>query len=61
MRSGKRLGELDLPPDSIVSLIIKEGRASPAARQTVLEAGDEIVAVITIGLEQEFYDIFSGV
>ncbi len=58
---GKRLGELDLPPDSIVSLIIKEGRASPAARQTVLEAGDEIVAVITIGLEQEFYDIFSGV
>jgi trk system potassium uptake protein TrkA len=58
---GKRLGDLDLPPDSIVSLMIKDGNPSQPGRQTVVEAGDEIVAVITIGLEQAFYDIFTGV
>ena len=58
---GKRLGDLDLPPDSIVSLMIKDGNPSQPGRQTVVEGGDEIVAVITIGLEQAFYDIFTGV
>ena len=58
---GKRLGDLDLPPESIVSLIIKHGHANVPARQTVVEAGDEIVAAISIGLEQAFYDIFTGV
>ncbi len=58
---GKRLDNLDLPPESVVSLVIKDGLASQPARQTVIEAGDEIVAVVSIGLEQAFYDIFTGV
>ncbi len=58
---GKRLDDLDLPPDSIVSLIIKDGIASLPARQTVIEAADEVVAVVGMGLEQAFYDIFTGV
>ena len=58
---GKRLDDLDLPPDSIVSLVIRDGAASLPARQTVIEAGDEVVAVVGMGLEQAFYDIFTGV
>ena len=58
---GKRLDSLDLPPESTVSLVIRDGSASLPARQTVIEAGDEIVAVVSIGLEQAFYDIFTGV
>ena len=58
---GKRLDDLDLPPESIVSLIIKDGIASLPARQTVIEAADEVVAVVGMGLEQAFYDIFTGV
>ena len=58
---GKRLDSLDLPPESIVSLVIRDGVPSTPARQTVIEAGDEILAVVSISLEQTFYDIFTGV
>jgi trk system potassium uptake protein TrkA len=58
---GKRLGELDMPPDSFVSLIIKRGKASLPASQTVVEADDEVVAVTPTGYEQVLYDIFTGV
>ena len=58
---GKRLDDLDLPPESIVSLVIRDGGASLPARQTVIEAGDQMVAVVNIGLEQAFFDVFTGV
>ncbi len=58
---GKRLGELNMPPDSFVSLIVKKGKASMPGSQTVVEADDEVVAVTPAGFEQVLYDIFTGV
>lgn len=58
---GKRLGELDLPPGSFISLIVnKEGPMLPSA-QVQVEAEDEIVAVTSAGDERLIYDILTGV
>lgn len=58
---GKRLGELDLPPGSFISLIVnKEGAMLPSA-QVQVEAEDEIVAVTSAGDERLIYDILTGV
>lgn len=58
---GKRLGELDLPPGSFISLIVnKEGPTLPTA-QVEVEADDEIVAVTSAGDERLIYDILTGV
>jgi trk/ktr system potassium uptake protein len=48
---GKSLNALDLPDDFLVPLVIRNGKAIIPNGQTVLQAGDEIVAVST--LEQE--------
>jgi trk system potassium uptake protein TrkA len=58
---GKRLDELQLPPNSFISLIVKKGQASPPSGQIVVEADDELVAVSSIGDEQVLYDILTGV
>ena len=58
---GKRLDELQLPPNSFVSLIVKKGHASLPAGPTVVEAEDELVAVTSLGDEQVLYDILTGV
>lgn len=48
---GQSIGSLNLPPNFLVPLVIRNGKAIIPNGQTVLEAGDEIVAVTT--LEQE--------
>ena len=58
---GKRLDEVQLPPNNFVSLIVKRGRASLPAPQTVVEADDELIAVTTVADEQVLYDILTGV
>ena len=58
---GKRIGELDLPPGSFISLVVnKEGPRLPSP-QVQVEAEDEIVAVTSAGDEQLIYDILTGV
>ena len=58
---GKRLDELELPPHSFISLVIKRSGAVLPADGLILEAEDELVAVTMTGDEQTLYDILTGV
>ena len=58
---GKRLEELELPPHSFISLVIKRTGAQFPSDDLVLEAEDELLAVTMTGDEQTLYDILTGV
>jgi trk system potassium uptake protein TrkA len=58
---GKRLSEIDLPPNSFISLVVKKGGVLLPSDVLVLEAEDELVAVTRTGDEQTLYDILTGV
>ena len=58
---GKRLREVDLPPNSFISLVVKKGGVELPSDILVLEAEDELVAVTRTGDEQTLYDILTGV
>ena len=58
---GKRLGEIQLPPNSFISLIVKRGRADLPSNHFLVEAEDELIAVTSSEDEQLLYDILTGV
>ena len=58
---GRRLNEVNLPPDSFISLVVKRGQATLPTGQIMVEADDELVAVTSTGDEQLLYDILTGV
>ena len=58
---GMRLEDLELPPKSFISLVIKNRGAALPTDGMVLEAEDELVAVTMTGDEQTLYDILTGV
>ena len=58
---GKRLREIELPPDCFISLVVKKGGAELPSDALVLEPEDELVAVTRTGQEQVVYDILTGV
>ena len=58
---GKRLSEIELPPNSFITLMVKKTGAVLPNGRSVVEAEDEIVAVTPEGDEQILYDILTGV
>ena len=58
---GKRLSEIELPPNSFITLIVKKTGATLPTGRSVVEAEDELVAVTPEGDEQILYDILTGV
>ena len=58
---GKRLGELQLPPNSFISLIVKRESANLPSNHYLVEAEDELIAVTSNADEQLLYDILTGV
>ena len=58
---GKRLREIELPPGSFISLVVKKGGAELPSDWLVLEPEDELVAVTPTGQEQVLYDILTEV
>ncbi len=58
---GKRLGEIELPPHSFVSLVIKHNRAELPAPELVIDSDDEVVLVTSADEEHTLYDILTGV
>ncbi|HIN34833.1 MAG TPA: TrkA family potassium uptake protein [Dehalococcoidia bacterium] len=58
---GKRLSEIELPPNSFISLMIKKDGATLPTGRSVVEPNDELVAVTSAGDEQILYDILTGV
>ena len=58
---GKRLSEIELPPNSFITLMVKKTGATLPTGRSVVEAEDELVAVTPEGNEQILYDILTGV
>lgn len=58
---GKRLREIELPPGSFISLVVKKDGAELPSDSLILEPEDELVAVTRTGQEQVLYDILTGV
>jgi len=58
---GKRLGEVELPPNSFISLVVKKSGAELPDGRSLVEPEDELVAVTSIADEQILYDILTGV
>ena len=58
---GRRLGEIELPPDSFVSLVVNRERAALPSINYVVQAEDELIAVAASGDERVIYDILTGV
>jgi len=58
---GKRLSEIELPPNSFITLMVKKTGATLPTGRSVVEAEDEVVAVTPEGDEQILYDILTGV
>ncbi len=57
---GKSLKDLNLPEDFVMSLIIREGKGVVPHGGTILNDGDEIVAVTTLEHEHLLEQILSG-
>ncbi len=58
---GKPLNEIELPPNSFISLMIKRTGATLPTGRSVVEPDDELVVVTPTGDEQILYDILTGV
>ena len=58
---GRPLNEIELPPNSFITLMVKKGGATLPTGRSVVEPSDELVAVVPEGEEQILYDILTGV
>jgi trk system potassium uptake protein TrkA len=58
--AGKALYELRLPPDTTLVAILREGHVMIPQPETVLAAGDEIVALASVDSERALRDTVMG-
>jgi len=56
--TGRRVGDLEMPEGSLLISVLREGKGFVPGPDTVLEAGDEILAVLDPGKEDELKTIF---
>ena len=56
---GKRLRDVELPPNSMIALVVKKHSVELPSGAVVLEAEDELVAVTQTNDEQTLYDILT--
>jgi trk system potassium uptake protein len=57
--AGRTVGELNMPEGSLLISVLRNGQGFVPGPETVLEAGDEVLAVLDPGLEEEL-KIFFG-
>jgi trk system potassium uptake protein len=58
--NGQRVGDLNMPEGSLLISILREGSGFVPTPDTVLEAGDEVLAVLDPGLEEELKEFFGS-
>ena len=51
--AGQRVGDLNMPEGSLLISVLREGRGFVPGPETVLEPGDEILAVLDPGREED--------
>jgi trk system potassium uptake protein len=56
--AGRRVGDLEMPEGSLLISVLREGRGFVPGPDTVLEPGDEILAVLDPGLEDDLMEYF---
>jgi trk system potassium uptake protein len=56
--AGRRVGDLSLPEGSLLISVLREGTGFVPGDDTVLEPGDEVLAVLDPGLEEELKAYF---
>jgi trk system potassium uptake protein len=56
--TGKRVGDLELPEGSLLISVLREGRGFVPGPETVLEPGDEVLAVLDPGMEEDLKAYF---
>jgi trk system potassium uptake protein TrkA len=58
--AGQRVGELEMPEGSLLISVLRQGEGFVPGPETVLEAGDEVLAVLDPGLEEELKSFFGA-
>jgi len=56
--AGEKVGDLNLPEGSLLISVLRDGRGFVPGPDTVLEAGDEILAVLDPGVEEDLKRFF---
>jgi trk system potassium uptake protein TrkA len=56
--NGQRVGDLELPEGSLLISVLRDGRGFVPGPETVLESGDEVLAVLDPGMEEELKEYF---
>ncbi len=56
---GQRIGELDLPPNTLVISVIRDGHALMPHADTKLREGDSVIAMIKADMEKELRAVFA--
>jgi trk system potassium uptake protein TrkA len=56
--TGRRVGDLEMPEGSLLISVLREGTGFVPGPDTVLEAGDEVLAVLDPGMEEELKAYF---
>ena len=56
--TGRRVGDLELPEGSLLISVLRDGTGFVPGPETVLEVGDEVLAVLDPGLEEELKEYF---
>jgi trk system potassium uptake protein TrkA len=56
--AGRSVGDLEMPEGSLLISVLRDGRGFVPNADTVLEPGDEILAVLDPGLEEDLKEYF---
>ncbi len=56
--AGKRVGDLQMPEGSLLISVLRDGKGFVPGPETVLQAGDEVLAVLDPGREDDIKDFF---
>jgi trk system potassium uptake protein TrkA len=57
---GSPVKELGLPDGSLVISILRDGGGFVPTGESVIQAGDEVLLVLDIGIEEKVTEVFSG-
>ena len=58
---GRTIGNVEMPPNSFITLVVKQAGPRLPEEGLVLQAGDEIIAVTVLDEEQALYETLTGV
>jgi trk/ktr system potassium uptake protein len=59
--TGRRVGDLQMPEGSLLISVLREGKGFVPGPDTVLEVGDEVLAVLDPGKEEDLKELFGSV